>query len=151
MPIHPSFPLSRNDFDDIYGRVPRLCVEVVIRDPSGVLLVRRDIDPCRGQWHLPGGTVLFGESLPAAVVRVAERELGVIVTVGDLLGYIEYPHVQAAGYRGWPVGIAFAAFIVGGRLVGSDEGRLTGYFNEIPADTIGEQAAFLHDRVLQPS
>ncbi|EFC82768.1 NUDIX hydrolase [Parafrankia sp. EUN1f] len=144
-----SFPLSRREFEETYRRVPRLCVEVVIRQPDGVLLVQREIDPCRGQWHLPGGTVFFGESLPAAVVRVARRELGVSVTAGDMLGYLEYPSVVADGYWGWPVGIAFAATIVGGRVVGSDEGRQTGWFTDIPANTVREQADFL--RPLVPS
>ncbi|MCK9901925.1 NUDIX hydrolase [Parafrankia colletiae] len=151
MSAHPSFPLSRRDFDDIYGRVPRLCVEVVIREPDGVLLVRRDIEPARGQWHLPGGTVLFGESLPAAVARVAGRELGVTVAAGELLGYVEYPLIAASGYRGWPVGLAFAATIVSGHLVGSDEGRQIGWFRDIPSDTIGEQADFLRQLVALPS
>ncbi|CAI7973518.1 NUDIX hydrolase [Frankia sp. Hr75.2] len=144
------FPLSRRDFDDIYARVPRLCVEVVIQEPDGVLLVRRDIEPCRGEWHLPGGTVFFGESLPAAVSRVAARELGVSIVVGDLLGYIEYPYMAAAGYRGWPVGIAFEATVVGGRLIGSDEGRQVGFFSEIPPDTIIEQADFLRTLIRIP-
>ncbi|WP_018637735.1 NUDIX hydrolase [Parafrankia elaeagni] len=145
------FPLSRRDFDEIYGRVPRLCVDVVISGPAGVLLARRDIEPCLGQWHLPGGTVFFGESLTAAVARVAARELGVSVAVGDLLGYIEYPFMAADGYRGWPIGIAFDATISSGQPVGSAEGSETGWFTEIPPDTIREQADFLNRLVRVPS
>ncbi|CAO5155144.1 NUDIX hydrolase [Frankia sp. AiPs1] len=142
------FPLSQRDFDAIYSRVPRLCVEVVVSGPAGVLLTKRDIEPCRGQWHLPGGTVFFGESLPAAVERVAARELGAAVTVGALLGYIEYPLMAAAGYRGWPIGVAFEATLVGGQPVGSDEGREVGWFGEIPPNTLTEQADFLRRRAL---
>ena len=142
------FPLTPEEFNDIYSRVPRLCVDIVIRDSRGVLLAKRDIEPCKGQWHLPGGTVYFGEPLTDAVRRVAARELGVTVDVETLLGYIEYPRMAAAGYRGWPVGIAFAATITGGQLRGSDQGAEIGFFPEIPADTIAEQAEFLRQSVL---
>src|SRR5581483_5588422 len=85
-------PLPKHEFDWIFSRVPRLTVEVVITAPSrGVLLSLREIEPCRGMWHLPGGTVRFGEPATEAVVRVARDELGLDVEVGPLLGYIEYP------------------------------------------------------------
>ena len=47
-------------------------VEVLITsEERGVLLALRDVDPCRGMWNLPGGTVRFGERLVDAVRRVA--------------------------------------------------------------------------------
>jgi ADP-ribose pyrophosphatase YjhB (NUDIX family) len=76
-------PLPQAQFDWIFSRVPRLTVEVVISPPErGVLLSLRDIEPCRGMWHLPGGTVRFGEPVADAVKRVAEQELGLTVSVG---------------------------------------------------------------------
>ncbi len=136
-------PLSREEFDAVYGRVPRLNVEVVLRTPDGVVLTLRDIEPCKGQWHLPGGTVRFGETLVAAVRRVARAELGVEVEVGELLGYIEYPLMHANGYRGWPVGFAFQATHRSGELTGSAAGEQVGCFAEPPENTITEQAEFL--------
>jgi ADP-ribose pyrophosphatase YjhB (NUDIX family) len=102
-------PLPKDEFDRIYARVPRLTVEVVISTPErGVLLSLRDIEPCKGMWHLPGGTVRFGEPLVDAVARVARDELGLSVDVGELLGYIEYPSHYENGLD-CPVGVAFAA------------------------------------------
>lgn len=50
--------LPKPEYDSIYSRVPRLCVEVVISTRAqGVLLTRRDIPPNIGAWHIPGGTV----------------------------------------------------------------------------------------------
>src|SRR5579884_17532 len=84
--------LPKEEFLAIYRRVPRLCVEVVILEPArGVLLKVRDIPPNEGAWHIPGGTVLFGEPLVEAVKRVARDELGLEAEAGPLLGYIEYP------------------------------------------------------------
>ncbi len=136
-------PFTRDEFDRIYARVPRLTVEVVLTGPDGLLLARRDIEPCRGSWHLPGGTGWFGEPLTAAVRRVARREVGVDVRVGALLGYIEYPQMHAAGYPGWPVGVAFAATVTDGEIVGSAEGAEVRFHRRIPPGTIAEQAEFL--------
>ena len=101
-----SHPLTPDEFRDIYSKVPRLTVEVVIRSPAGVLLTLRDIEPCRGLWHLPGGTVRFGEKLFDAVRRVAATELGIDVVAAHPLGYIEYPSHHENGLDS-PVGIAF--------------------------------------------
>jgi ADP-ribose pyrophosphatase YjhB (NUDIX family) len=107
-------PLPKDEFDAIFSRVPRLTVEVVISSPEqGVLLSLRDIEPCKGMWHLPGGTVRFGEPLVEAVARVASDELGVTVDVGEMLGYIEYPSHYENGLD-CPVGVAFAATISDG-------------------------------------
>jgi 8-oxo-dGTP pyrophosphatase MutT (NUDIX family) len=102
-------PLPKDEFDWIFSRVPRVTVEVVISTPErGVLLSLRDIEPCKGLWHLPGGTVRFGEPLVEAVGRVARDELGLSVDVGEMLGYIEYPSHYENGLD-CPVGLAFAA------------------------------------------
>ena len=87
----PRTPLPQAEYEAIYAKVPRLTVEVVIVSSDGVLLALRQKGPCVGLWHIPGGTVRFGEPLTDAVQRVAEEELGAEVAVDGLLGYIEYP------------------------------------------------------------
>ncbi|MFH0805336.1 MAG: NUDIX domain-containing protein, partial [Patescibacteria group bacterium] len=63
--------LPFSEFKSIYSRVPRLCVEIMVKTNNGVLLLKRNIDPEKGKWHLPGGTVLKGERLEDTVKRVA--------------------------------------------------------------------------------
>ena len=100
-------PLPQDEFDRIFSRVPRLTVELVIASSErGVLLALRGSGPCKGLWHLPGGTVRFGEPVVEAVRRVALDELGLMVSVGELLGYIEYPSHYENGLDS-PVGLAF--------------------------------------------
>ena len=106
-------PLPQEEFDHIFSRDPRLAVELVIAsDDRGVLLALRDFGPCQGLWHLPGGTVRFGEPLVEAVKRVAQDELGLTVSIGQLLGYIEYPSHYDHGLDS-PVGLAFRADVAG--------------------------------------
>ena len=77
-------PLPQDEFDWIFSRVPRLTVEVVMASSDrGVLLALRDFGPCKGLWHLPGGTVRFGEPVTGAVRRVALDELGLTVALGS--------------------------------------------------------------------
>jgi 8-oxo-dGTP pyrophosphatase MutT (NUDIX family) len=137
--------LPKADFDAIFSRVPRLCVEVVISTPErGVLLMLRDIPPNVGAWHIPGGTVLFGERVADAVRRVARDELGLEVTVGDLLGYIEYPSHYENGLDS-PVGLAFRTIPAAG--LDGDPPDGCSWFTKLPAGLYAEQAEFLARRL----
>jgi ADP-ribose pyrophosphatase YjhB (NUDIX family) len=132
-------PLPKAQFDWIFSRVPRLTVEVVISSPErGVLLSLRDIDPCRGMWHLPGGTVRFGEPVADAVERVANQELGLTVSVGPLLGYIEYPSHYNNGPDS-PVGLAFTAEVARADAMPPS----CRWFSTLPDNMHDEQRGFL--------
>ena len=61
---------------------------IVVRD-GAILLVRRDREPARGQWSLPGGRVHAGEALTEAVVREVKEETGLDVEVDGLCGVAE--------------------------------------------------------------
>jgi ADP-ribose pyrophosphatase YjhB (NUDIX family) len=143
--------LPKPEFDYIFSRVARLCVEVVALRPEGeVLLSMRDIPPNVGAWHLPGGTVLFGEPVTEAVRRVARRELGAEVEVGELLGYIEYPSHYENGLDS-PVGLAFRTTLIGAAAgeAGLPEG--CAWFSRLPDGLYEEQRRFLADRLGFPS
>lgn len=138
-----TIPLPQTEYESIYAKVPRLTVEVIVVSPDGVLLARRQTGPCAGLWHIPGGTVRFGEPLTNAVQRVADEELGVEVTIDGLLGYIEYPsHLQ----RGldWPLGMAFRVQLTS---PSAEQFRLTpdavAWFATLPEEMHDEQKVFL--------
>ncbi len=140
-------PLPNEEFDAIFSRVPRLTVEVVIATPElGVLLSLRDIPPCQGLWHLPGGTVRFGEPAVDAVRRVAEDELGLGVAPGELLGYIEYPSHYEHGLDS-PVGLAFRAGLTGGTPDPDALPDKLRWFRTLPAEMHDEQQEFLTSRL----
>lgn len=138
--------LPKPEYDSIYSRVPRLCVEVVIATAEqGVLLTRRDIPPNVGAWHIPGGTVLFGEPVVEAVRRVALDELELEVDVGELLGYIEYPSHYENGLDS-PVGLAFRCLLSGG-AVHAPMPSGAAWFTRLPDGLYAEQRAFLAGRL----
>jgi 8-oxo-dGTP pyrophosphatase MutT (NUDIX family) len=139
--------LPKEEFDWIFGRVPRLTVELVIASPErGVLLQLRESGPCEGIWSLVGGTVRFGEPAVQAVRRVARDELAVTVRVGPLLGYIEYPSHYTNGLDS-PVGLAFATTILDGPL-GLPNCQ---WFVAVPDAMHDEQKLFLAQNVDLPT
>lgn len=141
-PSRPAGWLPEEEFHAIYRRVPRLSVEVIIATPErGVLLMCRDIPPNVGAWHIPGGTVLFAEPVVEAVKRVARDELGLEITVGELIGYIEYPSHYENGLD-CPVGLAFDCAIAGD--VSPDHVPPGGgWFRRLPVGLYEEQREFL--------
>jgi colanic acid biosynthesis protein WcaH len=74
----------------VVRNVPIVSVDLVVRHEGGVVLGRRENDPARGEWFVPGGRVRKDESLVDAVHRVARDELGVDVTVDRRLGAYEH-------------------------------------------------------------
>jgi ADP-ribose pyrophosphatase YjhB (NUDIX family) len=134
--------LSSEEFKDIYGKVPRLCVDVVIQSKDGVVLSKRDIPPAKGMWHIPGGTVFFGESLEKAAHRIAKEETGLTIKVVKMLSYLEYSPVYAFNHS---VSLEFLCSVVSGKLRGCFQAKELKFFKVIPENTIPEQEKFLKD------
>jgi 8-oxo-dGTP diphosphatase len=68
-----------------YPDHPIIGVGAVIIDGGRVLLVRRDTEPLRGEWSVPGGMLELGEKLRDGVRREVLEETGLIVEPGELL------------------------------------------------------------------
>ncbi len=130
----------QKEFDYIYGKVPRACVDLVIKTKEGIVLSKRDINPSRGKWHLPGGTILFGEKITDTIDRIGKGETGLKLKVKKILGTIECPPPSVHGYT---IGIAYLVEPISGKLRGSKEGKEIKFFKSIPENTVKEQAEFL--------
>jgi len=68
-----------------YPEHPLIGVGAVIVEGDRVLLVRRDTEPLRGEWSVPGGMLELGEKLRDGVRREALEETGVKVEPGEVL------------------------------------------------------------------
>lgn len=141
------YPLSKQEFDSIYHKVPRLTVELIIQSDKGVLLTLRSIEPCAGLWHIPGGTVYYGESFKDAVRRIANKELGINVLQSEMIGYIEYPEHVKSGY-GDPRGIAFKITDYSGDFETNNEADKFEWFIEFPDNMHPHQGEFLIENQL---
>lgn len=138
--------LPFEEFKAVYDKVPRLCVELVIQNNPGILLTKRDIEPAKGYWHLPGGTLLKGESVAEAADRIALEELGSTIVLKDLLGYIEYSSEMAIGQS---VSLVFLTELTSDRITLNEQAAEFQYFTSLPENTILETKKFLEQKVLK--
>ncbi|MYL66716.1 GDP-mannose mannosyl hydrolase [Halorubrum distributum] len=83
-------PIPDEEWRTIVANVPLVSVDLVIEHNGGVLLGKRENEPAKGEWFVPGGTVFKKESRTDAVHRVAEAELGESVVIDDCLGTYEH-------------------------------------------------------------
>ena len=63
-------------YQQIVAAMPIPCVDLLVADLRGVLLLRRVNEPALGQWWFPGGRVFHGETRPEAAKRKLYQECG---------------------------------------------------------------------------
>lgn len=138
-------PLSFGEFVSIYSKVPRLGVDLLVKTNSGVVFAKRAIDPYKGMWHLPGGTVLFDETIDHAVSRIVKGELNLKVASATYLGIIEYLHEPDARFPNKHRHTVCIAFLVEARGIlkkDADAAEIK-VFSSVPKGIIPEQRRFL--------
>jgi ADP-ribose pyrophosphatase YjhB (NUDIX family) len=83
--------LTDEEYKFIFSKVPRLCIDFLIETPEGIFLARRNIEPFKGLFSLPGGKVNYKESLEDATQRIFKKELGTSAKIIDRnAGNIEF-------------------------------------------------------------
>lgn len=83
--------LSNKDYNKIYSSVPRVCVDLIIRQDNGIILTKRNQNQSYyGKWHVPGGRIRFRESISKAITRIAKSELNATVQAFTFWGVIEF-------------------------------------------------------------
>src|SRR3989338_3635663 len=72
--------LPYDKFLESFKLAPRIAVDLWIKnEDGGVLYTKRDVEPFKGLWHLPGSFLLLGETIDGCVKRLADEELGLKV------------------------------------------------------------------------
>ena len=72
-----------------YPKRPFVGVGVVVFRQDEVLLVQRGTAPNKGQWSIPGGNMLLGETVMEAVHRELLEETGVKIEQPTLLDVVD--------------------------------------------------------------
>jgi 8-oxo-dGTP diphosphatase len=109
----------------VYYADPKVAVTTLIELDGQVLLVRRNNDPARGLWTLPGGFVDAGEDPRLAAQRECLEETGLQVRVEglvDVIGGLEHP-------RGAHILIAYRAVVLSGELAPGDDADQARFFS----------------------
>lgn len=128
--------LPYSEFKKIYSKVPRACVDLVIKSKKGIILIRRDSYPYQGYWHLPGGTIFLGEKLKDAVKRVAKDETGLKIKIEKTIGIMEFPVIKDYGQ---PISIVHLLSIISGK----PDGEKIKFFDKLPPKVIPQHTRFL--------
>ena len=93
---------------------PKVAVVVFLTDGDRILLVKRGVEPEKGQWALAAGFVDLGESPEAAAVREMREETGLDVVIQGLMEVSYDPARQV-------IVILYRAQWVGGILAADDD------------------------------
>jgi ADP-ribose pyrophosphatase YjhB (NUDIX family) len=73
---------------------PKIVVGAVCTWNDKVLLCRRAIPPARGRWTIPAGFMELGETTGQGAAREVWEEARARVTIADLIGVYEIPHIS---------------------------------------------------------
>lgn len=88
-------PIPTDEYGIIVKHVPLISVDLLIHHDGGLVLGKRNNAPAKGEWFVPGGSVLKGETRQQAVHRVAEEELSSDVLIDLELGVYDHFYCTA--------------------------------------------------------
>ncbi|MCP8304202.1 MAG: NUDIX hydrolase [archaeon] len=112
-----------------YPEYPMVGVGALIKKDGSVLLVKREHEPGKGRWSLPGGLVNLGETMMEAVKREVEEEVGLKVKVVGLIDVFDSIVYDDEGrVRFHYVIIGFEVSLIGGEVRGSEEASQVDWF-----------------------
>lgn len=138
--------LTDEEYDFIYSRSPRVCVDLLITSSDGgTLLTKRDIEPYKDHWHFPGGRIKFRETIGAAIKRILKGELGQeIIVPAKMVGFCEFLEEVQKGQDRHSISIVHHIQIPDNISIKLDgQAKEFKFFKELPAPIIPPQKEFL--------
>ncbi|MEW5996098.1 MAG: NUDIX hydrolase [Candidatus Micrarchaeota archaeon] len=114
--------------------------DAVIVKEGKIVLIRRNKEPFKGMWALPGGFAEENETAEECCEREAREETGLRVRVGKLIGVFSDPERDPRG----TVAAAYLCEVVGGELKGGTDAKEARWFSpeELP------ELAFDHEKII---
>lgn len=80
-----------------YPDRPRVGVGAIVIREGRVLLVQRGIEPSRGLWAIPGGSLELGETIQEGAEREILEETGVVIRAGEPVYTFDFFERDGAG------------------------------------------------------
>ena len=124
---HEPIRLVCTECDFVFYLDPKVVACAIVEKEGKIVLLRRDIEPQKGKWVMPGGYVDRGEVVEAAALRETEEECGLQISLKNLLGVYSYPGKLE-------VVVVYVAEVLSGSLMVGDETQAAKLFKtgEIP-------------------
>jgi len=121
---------------------PKLTVDGIIITDGEILLIKRENQPFKGKWALPGGFVEYGEKTEDAVMREVFEETGLKTKISRLVGVYSDPKRDP---RGHTVTIVYNLKICNGKIKSGDDACDAKFFK---VENLPE-LSFDHEYILQ--
>jgi|SRR5579885_936457 len=106
-----------------------ISVDAVIVSDGKILLIKRNVDPYKGYWALPGGHLEWNEDAAERVAKEVKEETGLTVMHSELINVYTRPTRDPKQ----KISLAYAVETQGEPQAGSDAGELQWYnLNALP-------------------
>jgi ADP-ribose pyrophosphatase len=108
---------------------PRVGAGAIVIHEGKILLVKRGVEPGKGLWAIPGGTLRLGETLRECAAREIPEETGITIAVGECVYVFDLIECDEGGKIKFHFVVAdFAALYVSGEPKGADDADGAGWF-----------------------
>ena len=105
-----------------YPESPVVGVGAVVIKDGKVLLVKRGIDPNKGLWAIPGGSLKLGETLQEGAEREIMEETGITIRAKEPVYSFDFFERDGDGrVRFHYVVVDMMADYIGGEVLGADD------------------------------
>ncbi|MDG2287915.1 MAG: NUDIX domain-containing protein [Candidatus Marinimicrobia bacterium] len=68
--------INKSLYKKIIKSIPILCIDLIVIHNDKYLLIKRNENPLKDEWWVPGGRVLLGEKIEDTAKRKLEEEIG---------------------------------------------------------------------------
>jgi len=124
--------------DFVFWNNPKPVTSAVIVKDNKVLMIKRNRDPLKGYWVLPGGYIDYEEKPEEAVIRETKEETNLDIKPEKLVGVYRINNDPT----GVNIDIIYLASIVSGELkINDEEASEYGFFS---VDELPEQIPYKH-------
>jgi 8-oxo-dGTP diphosphatase len=110
------------EMSNSYPLVPRVGVGAITIHEGRILLVKRGVEPSRGLWAIPGGTLNLGETLQECAAREILEETGITIKIGKCIYVFDFFERDDSGKIKFHfVVVDFAGQYLSGEPKGADD------------------------------
>jgi len=115
---------------------------LAVNEQGEILMIKRAVEPFKGQWCLPGGFVEMGESLAESVVRELSEETGLSGKAGRFVG----AHIQKSEMYGGVLVVGIEVITKDGTLTPGDDAEEAKF---VPIDKIPDIPFETHRKLIE--
>lgn len=91
------------DFAHVIRVAPLIAIDIILRDPEGMIFVgRRNSEPAKGFYFVPGGVIRKNERLADAFMRILTAETGLSAALSEARFLGVYEHLYSTNRYGNP-------------------------------------------------